>query len=101
MHALLQLAVAQAQVERQVRILQEEGHDYGVTNAHAPDSLVSDEADEVMILDHGSSPEGNHPCGTGYARSKETPPRYEGPPSSWVDQIQQGPSTQSSIGSIT
>lgn len=47
-HPLLQLAVDQAQVECQVGIHEEKGHDHGVSNAHAPDPLVPDQEDQVI-----------------------------------------------------
>lgn len=46
-YTLLQFTVDQAQVECQVGIFQEEGHDYGVSVAHAPDPLVTDQEDQV------------------------------------------------------
>lgn len=47
MHPLLQFAVDQTQVECQVGIFQEEGHDHGVSVAYAPDPHVPDQEDQV------------------------------------------------------
>lgn len=49
MHSVLRLAVDQAQVKCQVGILQEKGHDHGVSSAHAPDSLVPNQEDQVKL----------------------------------------------------
>ena len=47
MHPLLRSAVDQAQIQNQVGILEEEGHDNGVSDAGAPDPLVPYQEDQV------------------------------------------------------
>lgn len=47
MHPILQFAVDQAQVECQVGILQEKRHNHGVSIAHASDTLVPYQEDQV------------------------------------------------------
>lgn len=60
MHTILQFAVDQAQVECQVRIFQEEGHDDGVSIADAPDPLVPDQEDQVTMKRRNQLR--GHPC---------------------------------------
>lgn len=50
MHPVLRYAVDQAQVECQVGIFQEEGHDHGVSSAYAPDTPVPNQEDQVKLI---------------------------------------------------